>query len=66
MREQTFLNQYSVTVKVQIQRGYTLSNRERKIDIRNHTSIHANLVISAMNVIFRIPICALDVDQRII
>ena len=43
-----------------------LSNRERKMAIRNHASIHATIIISVMNITVGNQINASDVYQRII
>ena len=61
-----FLNQYAVTLEVHNQlRNYSRKS-ERENSIRNHPSIHGNIIISAMNVTDRNHIRASDVDLRII
>ena len=63
---QSFLNQGAVTVEVHTQMGNVLSNRESKIDIINHPSIHATIIIRLLNVTVGNQIRASDVDRRII
>ena len=50
MREIVLLDKDAVTVEVHTQLINDLINRERKMDIINHSSIQTTTIISAMNV----------------
>ena len=59
-------NQGTFAVEFHTQPGNYLSNRKEKMNIRNHPSIHATLIISLMEVMAGNQIRASDVDRRTI
>ena len=66
MREKILLDGGAVTVEVQNQPINSLNNIESKRSIINHCLIHANIIISVMNITVGNQISASYVYQRII
>ena len=64
MIEKPFLNQGAVTVEVHTQLINDLNNNKREKSKRNHSSIHATLIISILNVTARNQIYPSYVDWR--
>ena len=66
MGDQTLINQCAVTVEAHTQLINALNNIKMENYIKNHSLIHANIIISVINVTVGNQIRALNVDSRII